>query len=86
MAERKREEIEEGFIKLKGMTIDELRTAAAGLGQFGSDARLEISVRVAETQMSAATKQANASWTIALATIALVVATLLLGMIAYLHP
>ncbi len=83
MVERKRETIETNFVKLKGLTMDELRIAAAGPGEYASDARLEISVRVAEAQMSAATKQTSASWTMALATIGLVVATLLLGLIAY---
>jgi hypothetical protein len=86
MAERKREEIEENFVKLKGMTMDQLRIAAAGPGQFASDARLEITVRVAEAQMSAAIEQSSASRTTSRATIGLVVATLLLGLTALLRP
>jgi len=85
MVERKRETSEANFVKLKGRTMDELRIDAAGPGEYASDARLEISVRVAEAQMSAAAKQTNASWTMALATIGLVAATLLLGLIAYFH-
>lgn len=84
MVERKRETIEANFVKLKSLTMDQLRIAAAGPGEYASDAKLEIKLRVAEAEMSAAKRQADASWMAVWATIGLVLATLLLGLIALL--